>query len=110
MTNTSDFRQYSYATDTSALLAGFDFSRGSYAPKIRPEESPADRMRVRGDKGIKSRDQLRAEQKASARLALRIVAVAAVCFLLIGLVINSLAVKNQLTREIARQEVAIANA
>ena len=41
---------------------------------------------------------------------LRIIAVALLCFFMVGIVINSFALKNQLTREIASQEIAVANA
>ena len=112
MTNTNDFRRYSYATDTKTLISAFDVSRGSQAPKLRPEVQPQEQeLRVRnGKKGIKSRKQLLVEEKSARTKALKITACAVICMLMIGAVLNSLAVKNQLTREIAKKEIAIANA
>lgn len=112
MTNTSDFRRYTYASDTNNLISSFNLTRGSQAPKLRPEvQEPEQELRVRNGKaGIKSRKQLLSEQKAASAKVVRIAACAIICMLMIGAVLNSLAVKNQLTREIAKKEVAIANA
>ena len=49
-------------------------------------------------------------EKSARTKALKITACAVICMLMIGAVLNSLAVKNQLTREIAKKEIAIANA
>ena len=40
MTNTNDFRRYSYSSDPAYLINQFDFSRGSQAPKIKPQSQP----------------------------------------------------------------------
>ena len=111
MTNTNDFRQYSYRYDTANLISSFNYTRGSHAPKVRPEyEEPERKLRVKETKGIKSQPQLLHEQRVSRKKAIQI-SVAAVVFLaMIGLVLNSFVFKNQLTREIAKQEAAIANA
>ena len=111
MTNTNDFRQYSYQFDTANLISSFNYTRGSHAPKVRPEyEQPERKLRVKETKGIKSKSQLIHEQRVTRKKAIQI-SVAAVLFLaMIGLVLNSFVVKNQLTREIAKQETAIANA
>jgi len=111
VTNTNDFRRYSYRNDPATLISAFTYTRGSQAPKVRPQpEERENEIRVREGKGIKSKSVLKAEQKQSSRMMLRITAVAMLCFLMIGIVINSFALKNQLTREIASQEVAVANA
>ena len=111
MTNTNDFRKYSYQSDPSALISSFNYTRATAAPRIRPEVEPQrNNLRVREEKGLKSREQLRREEKASFRKVLRIAVVAVFCLGLIALVINSFALKNQLTREIARTETAVANA
>lgn len=111
MTNTNDYRQYSFANDTAALLAGFDYQRSvSYAPKVRPAENPAESIKVREKIGIKSRQELKKEARASRKNALAVMAVAVLCAFMLGMVVNSLAQKNQLTRQIAAQEIEIANA
>ncbi len=111
MTNTNDFRRYSYQNDPTTLINSFSYTRGSQAPKVQPQPRERERdLKVRQGKGVKSRAELQSEQKAARAFMLRIAACAVICFLMIGLVINSLAVKNQLTRQIARQETAIANA
>ena len=112
MTNTNDFRQYSYQYDTAKLISSFNYTRGSHAPKVRPEygEETEAKLRVKETKGIKSQAQLIHEQRVSRKKVIQI-SVAAVLFLaMIGLVLNSFAVKNQLTRKLAQQETAIANA
>ena len=111
MTNTNDFRQYSYRYDTANLISSFNYTRGSHAPKVRPEyETPERKLRVKETKGIKSQAQLLHEQRVSRKKAIQITFAAVIFLALIGIVLNSFAVKNQLTREIARQETAIANA
>ena len=111
MTNTNDFRKYSYATDTNSLISSFNYTRGSQAPKRVPSTQEQEReLKLREGGGVKSREQLHKEQRASRALTIKVAAVAVVCLLLIGAVLNSFAVKNQLTREIAKKEIAIANA
>ncbi|MBQ3903716.1 MAG: hypothetical protein II744_01965 [Eubacterium sp.] len=111
MTNTNDFRRYSYQNDPATLISAFTYTRGSQAPKVRPQpEERENEIRVREGKGIKSKTELRADQKKSFLMMLRIIAVALLCFFMVGIVINSFALKNQLTREIASQEIAVANA
>ncbi|MCR5207621.1 MAG: septum formation initiator family protein [Eubacterium sp.] len=111
MTNTNDFRKYSYSNDPATLISAFTYTRDSRAQKLR--EQPKTReseIRIRENNGIKSKSQLKAEQKQANLVAVRIVAVALVFFLVIGFVINSFAYKNQLTREIASTEIDVANA
>ena len=112
MTNTNDFRKYSYQYDTANLISAFNYTRGSQAaPKVKPEYEERERkLKVRNAKGIKSQPQLEREQKRSARSVMLIMFAAVACLLLIGTVINSFAVKNQLTRELATKQTEIANA
>ena len=112
MTNTNDFRKYtSYQPDPIELINSFSYTRGAHAPKIRPEvQEPERDFRVRSAKGVKSNAQLIQEQKASRAGVIKIAVAAVICLVMIGLVINSLAIKNQLTRQIAAKETAIANA
>lgn len=112
MTNTNDFRRYSYSSDPAYLINQFDFSRGSQAPKIKPQAQPEVNrgFKVRENKSFKSKSQLKAEQKHGVLKSLKIACVAVTCFVMIALVIGSLAVKNELTKEIAAKETQIANA
>ena len=110
MTNTNDFRRYSFQSDTAYLINSFDFSRGSQAPKLRPQDKPEEKIRVREGKGLKSRSELKKEQKSAFRKAVRIAAVAVLSLVMICLVLHSLALKNELTREISAKQTDIANA
>lgn len=110
MTNTNDFRRYSYQSDTAYLINSFDFSRGSQAPKLRPQEKPAEKLRVRENERLKSRSELKKEQKSAFRHAARVVGVAVLCLAMICLVLHSLALKNELTKEISAKQTEIANA
>ena len=66
MTNTNDFRRYSYQNDPATLISAFTYTRGSQAPKVRPQpEERENEIRVREGKGIKSKTELRADQKKS---------------------------------------------
>lgn len=110
MTNTNDFRRYSYQSDTAYLINSFDFSRGSQAPKLRPQDKPADNLKVRENKQLKSRSELKREQKSALLKAARIAAVAVISLVMIALVLHSMALKNELTKEIEHKQTAIANA
>ncbi|MBQ9531466.1 MAG: hypothetical protein IJR70_05290 [Eubacterium sp.] len=109
MTNTNDFRQYSYSSDTSYLIESFSYNRGSHAPKLRPEEDPKLKLRE-GKSKLKSKTQLRKEQKLSFRKAAAVVSVAVICLLLIAFALHSFALKNELTRDIQKTQTSIANA
>ena len=109
MTNTNDFRKYSYSSDTAYLIESFNYSNAAHAPKLRPEEDP--RLKVREGKAkLKSKAQLRSEQKSAFKRAVLVVSVAVISLLMIGLSLHSFAVKNELTREIQKTQTSIANA
>ena len=110
MTNTNDFRQYSYQSDTARLISSFNYTRGSQAPKVKPEYEPERKLRATEAKGIKSKAQLVHEQRVSRKKAIRVTVAAVIFLAMIGVVLNSFVIKNQLTREISKQETAIANA
>ena len=110
MTNTNDFRRYSYRNDTSYLIGSFDISRGSQAPKIRPESAPERELKVHENKKVKSKSQIKAEQRIAFNKAVRIAVIAVVCLSMVGLLLNSMATKNELTREISQKQTQIANA
>lgn len=110
MTNTNDFRRYTYANDPTYLLNQFDFQRGSQAPKIAPKKETAPGLKVRENVKVKSKAQLDHEQRLAIRNMIQIMVIAVFCLAMIGLVLNSLAVKNELTKEISAKETAISNA
>ncbi|MBR3149537.1 MAG: hypothetical protein IKF64_05135 [Eubacterium sp.] len=110
MTNTNDFRRYAYQYDTTYLINSFDVSSAqAAAPKLRPQEKP-DKLKVRENKKLKSRSELKKEQKASFSKTVRIISVAVICLGMICLVLHSMALKNELTREISTKQTEIANA
>lgn len=53
MTNTGDFRRYSYSGDTSYLINSFDVGRSSAAPAYKPE--PERNLKVRENAKRKSK-------------------------------------------------------
>ena len=87
MTNTNDFRRYSYQNDTSYMLNGFNVSRSSTAPS-----------------------QIKHEQALCAKRAVALILTAVIVIGFVGLTLYSFAVKNELTREISSAKVNIANA
>ncbi len=110
MTNTNDFRRYSYQYDPSYLINSFDVSRGSQAPKVRPEVDTRQHLKVRENAKLKSRTELKTEQKLAYKRMIRILSVAVLCLVLVASVITTMAVKNEYTRQLASQEIKISNA
>ncbi|MBR3738373.1 MAG: hypothetical protein IKN26_06510 [Eubacterium sp.] len=106
MTNANDFRKYSYAADTTYLIESFSYTRGSHAPKLEPQED--ERLKVREGGKLKSKKQLRAEQKSAFIKAITVVSVAVISLLMIGMSLHSFALKNELTREIQKTQTSIA--
>lgn len=111
MTDTREYRQYTSYSATSNLINTFDFDRNA-AAKTRPQRRPVaqPKPKVREGEGIKSRQQLRHEERLSAASIVRVAVAALICLALIGAVLHSFALKNQLTRENTKMETAIANA
>lgn len=105
MTNTGDFRRYSYATDASYALKAFDVRRSSAAPAYQPEKK---NLKVRENAGRKSSAQLKHEQNIGFRSALMIGAVAVLSLAMLFGVLFTYAQKNELTHDIARLETRLA--
>lgn len=112
MTNTNDFRQYSFASDTNYLIKQFNYSRPSAntaeAPKLNPVFERD--FKVRENTKRKSKAVLRQEQKLATRKAIMTAVVALICAALMVAVINSFVIKNELTKDIASMQTSIANA
>lgn len=76
MTNTGDFRRYSYSTDAAYAVQAFNYQRTSAAPSYVP--TPKKDFKVRERSQRKSKAQLLHEQKLGLKKALQISVVAAV--------------------------------
>lgn len=110
MTNTNDFRRYSYSNDPTYLINQFDIQRGSQAPKVKPDVQHKPDFKVRENEKLKSKAEIRHEQKLAIRSAVMVSIVAVLCLVTVAGVLKTFAVKNELTRQIAHQQIDIANA
>ncbi|MBQ9516519.1 MAG: hypothetical protein IJR60_00385 [Eubacterium sp.] len=110
MTNTNDFRGYTGYGSSNYLIDSFDVTRGSHAPKLRPQEEPSQPLKLRQNKKLKSKSVLRKEERISVAKAIKVAAVAVLCLGMICMVLHSMALKNELTKEISAKQTAIANA
>ena len=110
MTNTNDFRRYSYQYDTSYMLKDFDLSRSSAAPKRREMPQEEKKLKLRENKSVKSSQQILRDEKLSFRNAVVLLSIAAVVIAFVGFTIHSFALKNELTREISSVQTQISYA
>lgn len=102
MTNTGDFRRYSYGSDAAYALQAFDVNRSSAAPAYSPQRKRE--LKVRENAARKSKAQLIKEQKASAVKVAIIMSVSlAVIAMFFGMLYTN-AKKNELNHEIANLE------
>lgn len=106
MTNTGDFRRYSYSGDTSYLINSFDVSRSSAAPAYTPE--PERNLKVRENGKRKSRNQLLKEQKISFGKVITIAVAASLILAMFFGVLHTYARKNELNHEISNLETELA--
>lgn len=109
MTNTNDFRRYSYEYDAAYAVDAFNLSRSSAAPKTVQTQR---RRGLRLAPGTKNKNhvQLVAEQKAAFKKAVSIAAVVFAVMCMFFAVMFTFSVKNELNREIAglQSEIALA--
>lgn len=112
MTNTGDFRRYSYSSDTSYALKAFDMQRSSAAPAYAPTPNTRKPLRVRENNKTskKSLLQLKKEQRIGFSKIVKISAVAGLCLIMFFGVIFTYAQKNELNYEIAdlKREFSVA--
>lgn len=108
MTNTGDFRRYSYAGDTTYLIESFTNSRSSAAPAYTPNTNK--KLRVRENEQRKSKKQLLQEQKINFGRVATIVIVSVLMLAMFFGVLSTYAKKNELNHEIAnlQSDLAIA--
>jgi len=109
MTNTNDFRRYSYQYDAAYAVDAFNAVRSSAAPKKAEQPRPLRRgLSIAPNTKMKSRAQLVAEQKMNFKRAVAIAAGAAAVMCMLFAVVFTYAQKNELTREISKLKSDIA--
>ena len=106
MTNTNDFRRYSYSADleTTNAVNAFNQTRSSAAPKFVPEPPMPKRRRelsVSTNERLKSREELVASQRLALKQVVTIVAVLSLAAAMLFGTLFTYANKNKYTREIA---------
>lgn len=105
VTNTGDFRRYSYGSDAAYALQAFDAGRSSAAPAYSPQKNRD--FKVRENVGRKSKAQLIKEQKAAAvKIAVIMGISIAVIAMFFGM-LHTNAKKNELNHEIANLETQL---
>ncbi len=105
MTNTEDFRRYSYSADAAYALKAFDVSRGSQAPAYAPGTKKS--FRVRENSTKKSMAQLLYEQKIGFVKIVKIMVTAALSVAMLFGVLYNYVQKNELTHEISNLETQL---
>lgn len=111
MTNTNDFRRYSYEYDAAYAVDAFNLSRSSAVPKTaEPQRERRRGLKIAPGTKKKSRAQLVAEQKISFRKAVLIAAVTAAVMCMLFAVVFTFVQKNELNREISslKSDIAVA--
>ena len=98
MTNTGDFRRYSYGTDAAYALKAFDVSRSSTAPAYSPKKDRD--LKVHENVKRKSKSQLFREQRESRVKAAAIFSIAVVVVAMFFGMLHTNAQKNELRHEI----------
>lgn len=106
MTNTGDFRRYSYAGDASYAVEAFNLTRSSAAPAYKPDTKRD--FKVRGNSKRKSRSQLLQEQRAGLQKAVVIGVTSLLSIAMLFSVLSTNAKKNELTHEISSLETQLA--
>ena len=107
MTNSGDFRRYSYQSDAAYALKAFDVSRSSAAPAYAPKKQRNRDLKVRNNNTRKSRAQLIKEQRATLIKAACIVCVALAFLGMFFGVLHTYAVRNELTHEISNLQTEL---
>lgn len=110
MTNSNDFRRYSYQYDTSYMIKDFNLSRSSAAPKHTETPSDGKKLKLRENKSVKSSEQILKDERLGFKNAIVLLTVAAVIIAFVGFTIHSFALKNELTREVSSIETKISYA
>ncbi len=116
MTNTNDFRRQVYVSDVSNLINQFDsysapsYYKSSTAPQIKPQQEDEQNIKVRNNaRPKKSRDVLKREQSLTFKKVVMIMASFLVVGGILGGLVTTYAMKNQLVREISSVQTEIAD-
>lgn len=112
MTNSNDFRRYSYAADyeTANAVHAFSQTRSSAAPKYAPEPPKPKRERlfsINTNTKRKSNRQLVAEQRYALRQIIVIVTALSVTAAMFFAMLHMYALKNEYVRQIALTQTEI---
>lgn len=107
MTNSGDFRRYSYQSDAAYALKAFDVSRSSAAPAYEPKKQKERDLKVRNNTARKSRAQLLKEQKVTLIKAVCIICTALTFLGMFFGVLHTYALKNELTHEISNLQTEL---
>lgn len=110
MTNTNDFRRYSYQHDTSYMIKDFNLNRSSAAPKRREMPETEKKLKLRENKAVKTSEQILKDEKLGFKNAVVLLGIAAVVIALVGFTLHSFALKNELTREVSSMQTQISYA
>lgn len=108
VTNSNDFRRYSYSTDAAYALQAFEAQRRTAAPSRF--EQPKKQLRVHENTGRKSVKELVEEQKRGFMHTLRIAVVMSVCIAMLCAVLYTYVQKNELNHELGdiKAEIEVA--
>lgn len=107
VTNSGDFRRYSYSMDAAYALKAFDVHRTSAAPSYAPERQRRRELKVHENPRKKSLEELRRDAKAARLQAVKIFGIAFVAIGMLSAVLCSYVQKNELNHEIASIESQI---
>lgn len=108
MTNSNDFRRYSYSADmeTTDAIKAFNLTRSSAAPKYEPTPERGRRQKrpltvVEGNEKLKSKSELVADQRNNFKKAMLTITVLAIAVAMFFSMLFTYALKNEYTRQIA---------
>ncbi len=101
MTNTGDFRRYSYSRELSGAISAFSAEQGSAAPKRRPRTETEPELKVVNGVKKSYAEHLK-EQRAARVKAVKICLSALLIFSMLIAVVYSYVLKNELTKEISK--------
>lgn len=107
MTNSNDFRKYSYTADVEMTNAinSFSVTRSSAAPKYDPAPEKSRRTRpftvITGNEKLKSANELKNNQHHAFRQVVVTISVLAIAAAMLFAMLFTFALKNEYTRQIA---------
>lgn len=113
MTNSNDFRRYSYSADmeTTDAINAFNMTRSSAAPKYEPTPERGTRRRpltvVEGNEKLKSQSELIADQRRNFRQVMVVITALSLAAAMLFAMLFTYAKKNEYTREIAVLETEL---